>query len=75
MHCDCHIRPLSHFYRTVMNMPSIFTDIICHSPESSANKPLYQITDDNLNCANKTESMTIREYDVLPDITFREIFL
>lgn len=52
-----------------------YTEINCHSPESTANKPLYQITDDNLNCANVTESMLSSELSVLPDLTFREIYL
>lgn len=69
------MRPLSHFYRTALDLPMSFENIICHSPEPAAGKPLYQLTDDNLNCVNVTESMLISDLDVLPDLAFREIYL
>lgn len=75
LNCDCHIRPLFHFYRTVMDLPMSYTNIICNAPELAANRPLHEINDDNLICTNSTESMIIPDLDVLPDLIFQEIFL
>lgn len=71
--CDCQIRPLVHFYRTVLNLPSKFTDILCDSPDAVSGKPLYQVLDDNLNCINETAQMS-DELDLQPDLKIREIF-
>lgn len=72
LRCNCYMRPLIHFYRTVMNRPRSFTDITCNSPVPLANKFLYEVMDENLNCDNFTEHVN-NDLNIMPDLIFREI--
>lgn len=74
LNCDCNLRPLTNFYETVLEVPQSFRDIVCHSPESLADKPLFEIPDDNLNCVNGSKYSNV-DLNPTPDIKFLEIFL
>lgn len=74
LRCDCNIRPFTHFYQSQLNAPKSFKDIICHSPDALANKPLHEIFDDNLNCNNATKYAN-SETDVVSDLNFGKIVL
>lgn len=73
LRCDCYMRPLIHFYQTVKDLPMSFTDIICNSPAALANKFLYEVMDENLNCVNLTKRVD-DDLNIMPDLIFREIF-
>lgn len=73
LRCDCNVRPLSHFYQSFSEVPRNFSNIICYSPKILANKPLYDVTDENLNCNDSTEEMNDGR-SILPDLTIQEIF-
>lgn len=77
MHCDCHIRPLSHFLAT-QTMPADFYQAIeCETPKHVAGRKLVEAPDEYLNCnGNATERSAdgiINEFDIQPDIRFRDI--
>lgn len=64
---------MTHYYRTFLELPKSFSEIVCQSPVALSNKALYQISDDNLNCINTTERMS-DDLNVLSDLNFRDIF-
>lgn len=67
------MRPLTHIYRSILDMPSSFTDIVCQSPDALTSELLHQVTDDKLNCINETDSTNI-DLEMQTDLRFREIF-
>lgn len=72
INCDCHLRPLSHFFGTLMtDIPEVYTNITCHSPKHIENVKLIDVPDDHLNCVNNNETWSY--LDVLPDLKFRDI--
>lgn len=70
--CDCHVRPLVHFYRAVQSLPRSFTDIICSSPIPLAGKFLYEVMDENLSCMNFHKHDN-DDLNIMPDLIFRDI--
>lgn len=68
------MRPLVHTYESVLELPSSYTDIICHSPPSLANQPLFKVKDDRLNCINASEHVN-NKLNIKPDLEFREVLL
>lgn len=71
INCDCRLRPLNHFFGTLLNVPEMFSNITCHSPKHIQDVKFIDVPDDHLNCVNNNESMASLE--VLPDLKFRDI--
>lgn len=74
LRCDCKIRPMLHFYESTLDVPSSYADVICHSPVRLSMKPLYSVSDDNLNCMDEPEPRN-EEFNLKSDLEFREIIL
>lgn len=71
INCDCHLRPLNHYFSKLLNIPDIYSNITCHSPKHIQDIQLIDVPDDHLNCVNNSESSDF--LDVLPDLKFRDI--
>lgn len=72
--CDCNIRPLNHFLKKYVNLPENLNGIKCANPNHLKNKPLFEVPDNYLNCIDYNKTLNNEEYDILPDLRFREIF-
>lgn len=79
LHCDCKLRPLNHYFTQFVTIPNVYKEIRCETPKYLANQNLYEITDDYLNCADNDVVSAVKDsskpfdFDVLPDIRFRQI--
>lgn len=76
--CNCEIRALKHFL-TEQPLPlEQYSSLVCKRPKNFAEMTLEEINDDQLAC-NDLEKMEIgeltHEYEPLPDLRFRDIFL
>lgn len=80
MHCDCHIRPLSHFLATQTEPAPFYQRVECETPKHVAGRKLIEAPDEYLSCnygnATETQQPTADgniDFDILPDIRFRDI--
>lgn len=78
--CDCSIRPLRHYLDLHLDVAMNYSNLVCHSTiENSEITSILTVPDDQLNCVHSdyVESLTNgidkSEFDLLPDIRFREI--
>lgn len=65
---------MTHYYQSLLDTPASFKDIKCEAPDIAADKPLADVPDENLICANSTEPSE-SDLAILSDLNFREIFL
>lgn len=72
--CDCHMRPLRHYMNTLLQLPSHLSNIMCRTPKILSDKFLYELSDDNLNCASDNGRDDI-DLQIQTDLTIREILL
>jgi Leucine-rich repeat (LRR) protein len=77
--CNCEIRDLKHFITEQPTPPKQYTNLVCKQPKRIADMTLEEIDDLELEC-NELERLEIggmltHEYEPLPDLRFREIFL
>lgn len=80
LHCDCRLRPLNHYFTQFVELPDMYRGVTCDTPDFLRDQKLYEIADDYLNCID--DSGQLREasnisaafdFDVLPDIRFRQV--
>jgi len=76
--CNCGLRSLKHFLLSQPLPPSQYSDLVCNQPKHVSGITLEDIEDKQLTCteAERAEIPEFNhEYEVLPDIRFRDIFL
>lgn len=75
--CNCEIRSLKHFLLEQPRPIEQYSNLVCKQPKYVADLTLDEVTDQQLTCSD-LEKSTIGEmnhdYQVLPDIRFRDIF-
>lgn len=64
---------MTRYYRSLLDTPQAYKDIVCEAPGVVSNKLLSDVPDENLSCANSTEP-TDSDLAILSDLNFREIF-
>lgn len=78
--CDCFLRPLRRYFSEQLNLQLIYKTIRCASPPYLSNMTLYNLPDNRLNCPRNVNTTKIietqsGEYEVTPDLKFREVDL
>jgi Leucine-rich repeat (LRR) protein len=76
--CNCEIRSLKHFLLEQTNPLQQYADIVCNQPKNLHNMKLRDIEDQQLTCTDLEKSNVAvmnHDYEVLPDLRFRNIFL
>lgn len=76
--CNCEVRALKHFILEQTKPPEQYANLECKEPKYIANIKLIDVRDQQLLCTD-IEKTTIKDfnhnYEELPDIRFRDIFL
>jgi Leucine-rich repeat (LRR) protein len=75
--CNCEIRALKHYLLEHASPPEQYSDLVCKQPKHVANLKLRDVRDQQLTCSELEKSNIAfmnHDYEVLPDIRFREIF-
>lgn len=78
LHCDCFLRPLARHLHNQLLLPEHYKEVACATPPYLSNVTLLSLTEDRLNCpinvnTTRIKDATTEDYDVLPDIRFREL--
>ena len=71
--CDCSIRPLTHYLKSLTTPPDYYANLKCEAPQFLTGQILNEIPDDRLTCVSGSANVTGVDYDVQPDLRFREI--
>lgn len=78
MHCNCRIRPLSHFIATLSDLPDNLNAITCLKPNLLEGHRLAEVPDAYMGCdpgdAIQATTNVMRDFGRLPDLRFHEIF-
>jgi Leucine-rich repeat (LRR) protein len=76
--CNCEVQSLKHFLLGQVAPPSQYSQLMCSEPRSVSGLTLHEVDDQQLTCSDEEKS-TIEEFnhefEKLPDIRFRDIFL
>lgn len=76
--CNCEIQSLKHFLLASESPPEQYTQLICKAPRHVDGNTLQGVDDRQLTCSD-IEKSNIQEfnhdYEILPDIRLRDIFL
>lgn len=74
--CNCNIRPLKHYISTFLEVPEIYSSILCDLPAHLRDHNLINVTDEALQCSKyeADEKSDIDDFAVLPDLRFREVY-
>lgn len=76
--CNCEIQSLKHFLLGHESPPKQYSELICKEPKHVDEVTLQDVEDRQLTCSD-TEKSDIQEfnhdYEILPDIRLRDIFL
>lgn len=79
VNCECSIRPLKHYLYQLTEIPEEFKNVRCNMPELLEGQTFPEFKDQDLVCAGNATGSSVDlssdEYDVLPDLRFREISL
>lgn len=75
--CDCNLRPLKHYLSTLNEIPSSYSSITCELPVYLNGQYFVNVTDDLLHCTDKEKTPNSDEddFNVQPDLRFREVYL
>lgn len=76
--CNCELRPLKHFLLGQPSPARQYLDLICSHPRHVSGTTLENVEDKQLTCTDAEKSNIEEfnhEYEVLPDIRFRDILL
>lgn len=76
--CNCEIRSLKHFLLEQTNPLQQYADIVCSQPRNLNNLKLRDVEDQQLTCTDLEKAnvpVMNHDYEVLPDLRFRDIFL
>lgn len=76
--CDCFLRPLSRYFQSQLVLKPFYKTITCRSPQYLANRTLYTLGEERLNCPrnviiDKYKESQPEEYGILTDLKFREL--
>lgn len=76
--CNCEIQSLKHFLLGQESQPEQYSKLVCNEPKHVSGVTLEDVEDRQLTCSD-SEKADIQEfnheYEILPDIRFRDIFL
>lgn len=76
--CNCEIQSLKHFLLGQDSPPEQYSQLVCNEPKPVSGLTLHEVEDRQLTCSD-AEKADIEEfnheYEILPDIRFRDIFL
>lgn len=76
--CNCEIQSLKHFLLGQESPPEQYSQLVCNEPKHVNGVTLQDVEDRQLTCS-ELEKSDIQEfnheYEILPDIRFRDIFL
>ncbi|XP_076653280.1 insulin like growth factor binding protein acid labile subunit convoluted [Halictus rubicundus] len=72
LHCDCYARPLKRWLNTHTEIPEEWRNVTCQSPNFLIGKPISDITEDLMGCGDR-EVKEYPEYDITPDVKYRDI--
>lgn len=76
--CNCEIRSLKHFLLAMESPPEQYSQLICKEPKHVVDHTLLEVEDRQLTCS-EIEKSDIEEfnheYEILPDLRIRDIFL
>lgn len=76
--CNCGLRSLKHFLLAKESPPAQYADLLCNEPRHVSGISLQDVEDKQLTCTD-VERADIEEfnhdYEILPDIRFRDILL
>ncbi|XP_058122260.1 toll-like receptor 7 [Anopheles ziemanni] len=70
LQCDCYMRPLFHYLRSLPSVGEMYRELECTLPIPLAGERLFNVTDELLACVPAVEDDAFRP---LPDLRFREI--
>jgi Leucine-rich repeat (LRR) protein len=76
--CNCEIRSLKHYLLEQTNPQQQYADIVCSQPKNLEGLSLREVEDQQLTCTELERSNVPEmnhDYEVLPDLRFRDIFL
>ncbi|CAG9858326.1 unnamed protein product [Phyllotreta striolata] len=78
LHCDCFLRPLVRHFHNQLVVKQLYKTILCETPSFLHNQTLYDLTEERLNCPVNVNTTQLKsripgDYDVLPDLKFREL--
>lgn len=76
--CSCEIRPLQHYLSSQSSPPALYEDLVCAHPKHLTGVSLKSVEDKQLTCSDiEKDSIPefTHEYEILPDIRFRDIML
>ncbi|XP_078034273.1 insulin like growth factor binding protein acid labile subunit convoluted [Augochlora pura] len=72
LQCDCYARPLKRWLNTHTEIPEEWTNVTCQSPNFLIGKTISEITEDLMGCGDG-EVKEYPEYDITPDVKYRDI--
>ncbi|XP_017761511.1 PREDICTED: toll-like receptor Tollo [Eufriesea mexicana] len=73
MHCDCHARPLKRWLATHTEIPKEWSKVSCESPHFLNHKSLSEVTEDLMGCGDREPKDYPDEFDITPDVKYRNI--
>lgn len=76
--CNCELQSLKHFLLAQESPPQQYSQLVCNEPKHIAGMTLQDVEDRQLTCSDIEKSNIEEfnhEYEKLPDIRFRDIFL
>lgn len=76
--CNCEIQSLKHFLLAQESPPRQYSELRCNEPRHVSGVTLADAEDRQLTCSDAEKSDIPKfnhEYEILPDIRFRDIFL
>ncbi|CAL7941377.1 unnamed protein product [Xylocopa violacea] len=72
LHCDCYVRPLKRWLGTYTEVPKEWANVTCEGPHFLAHKRLTEVTEDLTGCG-ESEVNEYEEFDITPDVKYRNI--
>jgi Leucine rich repeat len=78
MICNCEVQSLKHFLLGQVSPPSQYSQLTCSEPKHVSGVTLQDVDDQQLTCSDEEKSSIEEfnhEFEKLPDIRFRDIFL
>jgi hypothetical protein len=80
LNCDCFVRPLKRYLDGELFVGALYKSIKCAGPPYLSGQTLFELPDDRLNCPTNVNTSRIMEtqpgeYDITPDLRFRELSL
>lgn len=79
LHCDCRIRPLSQYLRTLTDPPAFYKDVECATPKLFEGVRLYETHDEYFSCdlrddVTNSQNGSVHAFDRQPDLRFRDVY-